>query len=257
MRISNFVLALSLGVFFAACKSKPKVIESEPVMSETDGETPRMMNFPMAETAVSHSNDEHKVVVKEALNTTRYTYLSVTEDEEEYWIAIPRKDVEIGGTYYYQGGLLKKNFHSQEYDRVFETLYLVSDVSQHSLTAGGGSALGAAPSYIRHGSIAEPPTEVTPVEGAIRIEELISNLEQYEGKVVKITGKCVKVNPMIMGRNWVHLQDGSANNYDLTVTTTEVISLGATVTMEGTIALDKDFGAGYFYDVIMEGAVAK
>ena len=62
---------------------------------------------------------------------------------------------------------------------------------------------------------------------------------------------------MIMGRNWVHLQDGSGKNLDLTVTTMENIPLGAILTMEGTIATNKDFGAGYKYDIIMEGAELK
>ena len=69
------------------------------------------------------------------------------------------------------------------------------------------------------------------------------------------TGKCVKVNPMIMGRNWIHLQDGSGDNLDLTITTTENIPVGHVITLEGTIALNKDFGAGYKYDIIMEEAV--
>ncbi len=58
-----------------------------------------------------------------------------------------------------------------------------------------------------------------------------------------------------MNRNWIHLQDGTADKNDLTVTTAENISLGGIVTVEGTIALNKDFGAGYRYDLIMEGAV--
>ena len=61
---------------------------------------------------------------------------------------------------------------------------------------------------------------------------------------------------MIMNRNWLHIRDGSGKNLDLTVTTTEHIPLGAIVTLQGVIALDKDFGAGYRYDVILEGATA-
>lgn len=62
---------------------------------------------------------------------------------------------------------------------------------------------------------------------------------------------------MIMNRNWVHLQDGSGEGLDLTITTTENIPLGAIITLEGTIAMNKDFGAGYQYDIIMEGAVLR
>ena len=58
-----------------------------------------------------------------------------------------------------------------------------------------------------------------------------------------------------MNRNWIHLQDGSEEGLDLTVTTTELVRLGDIVSLEGTIVLDKDFGAGYRYDIIMESAV--
>ena len=74
---------------------------------------------------------------------------------------------------------------------------------------------------------------------------------------MKVTGQCVKVNPMIMNRNWVHLRDGSVSDHDLTVTTDANIPLGAVVSLEGRIALNKDFGAGYKYDLIMEDAVLK
>lgn len=99
--------------------------------------------------------------------------------------------------------------------------------------------------------------DIQTAEGAITIAELYANKEKYKGKTIKVTGKCIKANPMIMNRNWIHLKDSSTDKYDLTVTTTENVSVGAVVTMEGTIALDKDFGAGYRYDIIMEGAVLK
>jgi hypothetical protein len=60
----------------------------------------------------------------------------------------------------------------------------------------------------------------------------------------------------IMGKNWIHVQDGTeaAGNYDLTVTTQGTAKVGDVVVVEGGISLNKDFGAGYKYDVIMEDA---
>ena len=94
-------------------------------------------------------------------------------------------------------------------------------------------------------------------KGAIKLSELYANKEKYNNQVIKVTGKCVKVNPMIMNRNWIHIRDGSGEDFDLTITTMENVPLGAVVTLEGTVALDKDFGAGYRYDVILEGAVVQ
>lgn len=252
MKISSLNIALALSLLFASCDSGPKVIESEPAagnVSAVDQAIPGMQAPDVAES--------HKVVVEEALNTEKYTYLRVNENGQSFWIAIPKTAVEVGATYYYQGGLLKKNFASKEYNRVFETIYLVSGISNQPVGAAAGSAVDQALSQTQNAEAVAPPTDVKPAAGAIKIADIIGNLGKYDGKVVKVTGKCVKVNPMIMGRNWVHLQDGSAKNFDLTITTTENVSLGSVVTLEGTIAVNKDFGAGYKYNVIMEGATIK
>ena len=59
-----------------------------------------------------------------------------------------------------------------------------------------------------------------------------------------------------MGKNWIHIQDGSgdSNNFDLTITTQDQAKVGDVVTFEGTIGTKKDFGYGYLYEVIMEDA---
>lgn len=241
-----FLLALVLS----ACNSKPKVIEAESAGDESNA--PIFQEAPLVQGAdAAAPQEEHTVVVEEAMNTERYTYLRVKENGQEFWIAISKRDVKVGNTYHYRGGLLKKNFQSQEFNRLFETLYLVSDFRDHSGNAGESMVATPAAAAV------EPPTNVTPAAGAIKISQLVANLSKYDGKVVKVTGKCVKVNPMIMGKNWAHIQDGSGKNLDLTVTTAENIPLGAIVTVEGTIRLNMDFGAGYKYDYLMEGAVLK
>ncbi len=245
----RFFSVLILFLALSACNSKPKVIEAEdestdnaPIFQETPGAA-------QGSNAVASNQDEHIVVVEEAMNTERYSYLRVKENGEEFWIAISKRDVKIGETYYYRGGLLKKNFQSQEFNRMFETIYLVSDF--RDAAGSPGNAMGNTGAA----AVVAPPANVTPAKGAIKISELVGNLAKYDGKVVKVTGKCVKINSMIMGRNWVHLQDGSGKNMDLTVTTTENVPLESIVTFEGTIGVNRDFGAGYRYDYIMEGAV--
>ncbi len=70
---------------------------------------------------------------------------------------------------------------------------------------------------------------------------------------MRLTGKVAKVNPNIMGRNWIHLKDGSKDDYDLVITCALPLPEGKTVTMVGTVVLDKDFGSGYKYDILLEG----
>jgi hypothetical protein len=110
-----------------------------------------------------------------------------------------------------------------------------------------------------HMQAARPEKEdlkVEPVEGGITISQLLSDKKKYKGETVKIRGKVTKVNPAIMKKNWIHIQDGTSfeNTYDLTVTSDIVPETGSIVTAEGKISLNKDFGYGYKYPVIMEDA---
>jgi hypothetical protein len=94
-------------------------------------------------------------------------------------------------------------------------------------------------------------------EGGRTIAEVFAEKDQLAGETVVFRGKVVKTNAGIMGKNWLHIRDGSGaeGTNDLTVTTAEVLpEVGDTVLVSGTIALDKDFGMGYQYDIIIEDA---
>ena len=136
---SNLLIAGIILIICQAC-NQPRVIESESTQLAkgeiTANSIPALQELgktsPMA-SAHNHANPaEHKVVVQEVLNTEKYTYMNVLEEGEKRWIAIPKNDISVGETYYYSGGLLKKNFYSREFDRVFETLYLVSKIWQEN-----------------------------------------------------------------------------------------------------------------------------
>ncbi len=235
------------AILMVACGSKPKVITSEASSGD-----PGYNTAPVHDADMNNANDIHKVVCLDFLQAEKYTYLQVEEHGEQFWIAVPKRDVEKGKTYYYTGGLKKNNFRSSEFNRVFETLYLVSGVTESEPYAGS-SALDEA--YAEHSgqNPAEAPVNVAPREGDVKISELFENRTKYDGMVVSVTGKCVKINRMIMGRNWVHIEDGSMKG-DLTITTTDDVPVGTVATLSGTIGLNKDFGAGYRYEVIMENA---
>jgi hypothetical protein len=98
--------------------------------------------------------------------------------------------------------------------------------------------------------------KVDPCKDCIIISNLLENKKNYSGKTIKVTGKVTKYNPEIMGKNWIHIQDGSEfkGEFDLTITTDQKVSVGEIITFEGKIVLDKDFGYGYFYSVLMEDA---
>jgi hypothetical protein len=93
-------------------------------------------------------------------------------------------------------------------------------------------------------------------QGGKTIADLYAASAQLGGKSVKVRGKVVKYNANILGKNWLHLQDGtgSAGSNDLLVTTSAEAKRGDTVLIEGQVALNKDFGAGYKYNLLVEDA---
>jgi hypothetical protein len=195
----------------------------------------------------------HKASAEEVIQTSNYTYIRISENGNENWIAISKQDVEKGKSYYYIPGMEMNNFESKELKRTFPSILFVDKFSDQPIVAKinvADSAKG------KQAPVAKEGIKVTPAKGAITIAELYANRDKYAGKTIKITGQVVKYNAQIMNTNWVHIQDGtkSNNDFDLTVTTNDVTKVGDVVTFEGTVSLKKDFGAGYFYEVIVENA---
>jgi hypothetical protein len=94
------------------------------------------------------------------------------------------------------------------------------------------------------------------------VAELFARSKALANATVTVKGKVVKYNEGIMGKNWIHLRDGSgaaaSRDNDLTVTTKDASKLGDVVTVKGVVHVDKDFGMGYTYPVIIEdGKIVK
>lgn len=254
MKHSKFSLILSLVVIYilSSCDSKPKVIVED---TATVAPTSMQVNTDNMQTATA-GGDLHQVVSLEVLQTEKYTYLRVLENNKDtFWIAASKLETaKPGGQYFYRGGLLKTNFESKEHKRVFDKVYLVSNIIDAASHPGSQGQTTASPA----GDV--KPSEVKSISGAVKLTDLFKNKSNYNGKSIIVTGKVVKVNNGIMGRNWVHIQDGGkcgGKDCDLTVTTNANVAVGSSVGFEGKIILDKDFGSGYRYDVLMEGAVLK
>lgn len=201
----------------------------------------------------------HAVAVKKALQANAYTYLLVSEGDQDYWIAVDKMEPEVGGTYFFADAMEMKEFKSNDLDTVFASVFFVQKLSttKDASTMSMKNPHGTAPG--RQSVDQDESISVAPAEGGITIASLFENKADYSGKDVIVSGKVVKVNNGIMGRNWVHIQDGTNadGSYDLTLTTDAEVAVGDVVTMQGTVVLDKDFGAGYFYDVIVENANVK
>ncbi len=199
----------------------------------------------------------NSLVVEEVIQTSGYTYLRFTDNGTEQWLATTLIDAKVGEKYYYEKSMVMENFHSKELERDFVTILFVERLATEPIS-GDEKTKPVAPGSAK----AKAEKMVVVIEKSkddITVANLYSNKETYANKLVLIKGKVVKYSPGIMNKNWVHIQDGTEydGNYDLTVTTLSEFKVGDIVTLEGKIALDKDFGYGYIYDVLLEDAVAK
>jgi len=197
-----------------------------------------------------------KVVVKEVTQVSQYTYLHVDEDGKDYWMAATKREAKEGQTLYYRNAMEMKNFKSPELNKTFETILFVQELSDQSPLAAQKQPQADMGTRPVKPEIEKQNVRIDRIAGGTTIEELFSNPKKYDGKEILIKGQVLKVNNGIMDRNWVHIQDGTASGgkYDLTVTTDEVFTEGAVITVKGKIALDKDFGYGYSYAVLLENA---
>ncbi|ANQ49478.1 DNA-binding protein [Flammeovirga sp. MY04] len=194
--------------------------------------------------------DMHQIVVNEKIESGGYVYIKVTENNKEYWMAVPGRPVEIGATYYYKGGMEMQNFRSKTLNKTFESVIFAEGIHE-DLNNMGGVAKKQAPQG--------KPTvgKIEKAANGIQIAELFENPKHFENKEVIIKGEVVKVNNGIMNTNFVHLQDGTIGNgeYDITLTTDDTFEVGEVVTIKGNVILNKNFGSGYVYDILVEEAV--
>jgi hypothetical protein len=198
----------------------------------------------------------HGVSVIEVIQTSNYSYLQVEENNNKFWIAVVKADTKPGDSVYYSNAYEMKDFVSKELNRTFPTVFFVQDPSSQLAPppAAMPQEMTAKKAEIKKWS----EVSVTTPKGGMTIADLYKNPGNFAGKSVIIRGVVTKFNSQIMNKNWVHIQDGTdfSDKFDLTVTTLDSVVVGTQATFKGTIAVNKDFGAGYSYEVIMEGAKA-
>ena len=217
--------------------------------------------------------------VVEKLDASIYTYIRLDDGTgNETWAAIPKTQLEIGEPIALKGGTVMRNFYSKTLNRTFDSIIFAtnviratgdknaqmqaatmadSDVNQSVIAAHSQTP------QTRGGHAAVPPTklkvEKSTAQNGYTVEELFAKAASLNKQKVTVKGKVVKVNPNIMGRNWIHIQDGTGdlatNTHDLVVTSADIAEIGAIISIEGTLAANKDFGYGYRYNVIVEDAV--
>jgi hypothetical protein len=191
--------------------------------------------------------------VVETMDSGAYTYMLLERNGYKTWVAAPQMKVKKGQHVSLLPGSLMENFRSPTLNRTFREIYFSPGPgNQGSVgeTAGSKGKVIVSKEKIGVGKASSP--------NAYTVAEIYQNISRLDGKEVVVRGKVLKVLPQIMGKNWLHLQDGTGNpqnhTADLVVTTRDLPSVGDIVTASGIIFKDKDFGSGYKYRAIMEDA---
>jgi hypothetical protein len=257
MRSSLIVLA---ALALAACK-KP--------------EGARVPAPPPAAAAEAPADGVLRGKIVEKADAKPYSYLKIATAKGEVWTAVPETGAPVGAEVGVKVSAPQPNWESKTLNRKFDMLYMGELVAEGRPAAG--PAPGAAPPSgapaepnpaamaAQHQAAAQGPVDVKIAKvakatgpDARTIEELFVQKGALKEKSVTVRGQVVKFSPGIMSRNWLHLRDGTGSaekqNNDVTVTTQDDVKLGEVVTLKGTVRLDKDFGAGYAYPLIVEDA---
>jgi len=218
--------------------------------------------------------------IVETMDSGGYTYILLDNGKEKVWIAGPVTPVEVETNASCPEGMIMNNFHAKSLDKTFDKIYFVGSIwpegsapsgkiDMHGQDGGGmESMMGGAAGTSPHSSPDNPVSGTKTVlenakvegvdkaDGGYTVEEIYTKAAELGGKEVRIRARVVKFSPNIMGTNWIHIQDGTGDDTtsDLTVTTSGTAEIGDLVLINGPLSVDKDFGAGYKYHVIVEGA---
>ena len=198
--------------------------------------------------------------VVETMDASNYTYMRLRTPRGELWAATAKTMVKVGDKVTVSLENEMRNFHSPSLNRDFPVIYFVPQVGQGGQPAPPPMAVGHGAS----GTAAPESMKVTPMAppaGGSSIADVWAKRASLAGRTVTVNGTVVKFNGGILGRNWLHVQDGSGQaadgTNDLTITTDAVAKVGDVVTVTGTVVIDKDLGSGYVYKVLLEGGKVK
>lgn len=266
----SFVAALAASLLLWGCSEKTApVVERQPAPPPpTAAAQAPTATAPAPRAAVSYTGP-----VVETMDAASYTYVQVDTGTEKIWAAAPQFTVNVGDEVTVPAGMPMSNYHSKTLDRTFDVVYFVGAITPAGAAPAAASRMpppqtasaqmpsGQTPAGHPGGPIPTAPADVDfagldKAKGGNTVSELLADASTFAGKEVMIRGKVVKFNAGIMGKNWIHVQDGSGEPgaNDLTVTTDATAAVGDTVLVKGVAAADRDFGYGYNYAFIVEDA---
>jgi hypothetical protein len=204
--------------------------------------------------------------VVETMNAGGYTYVCLEKNGKKTWVAVPQMKVKVGSTMSFQPGAVMPNFSSPSLKRTFDTIVFSGGPvsaepagkpgSISPMPAGAQGMTGSEAQHIKKDTAIKVEKASGP--NSHTIADVYAKRSSLDKKVVAVRGKVVKINTGIMGKNWVHIQDGTGDPkegaHNLVATSQDEPAVGDVVTVTGTLARDRDFGGGYRYTAIIEDA---
>jgi hypothetical protein len=208
--------------------------------------------------------------VSETMNSGGYTYVEIDTGTAKLWAAAPQFAVKVGDKVAVADGMPMMKYQSKTLNRTFDVVYFSGNVTVNGAPSaapvdGGRGGLGELPKGhpaipAAGGAAAGPDLKnIKRADGGQTVTEIVTGKAKFAGKPIAVRGRVVKYNGGILGKNWIHVRDGSGTegNNDLTVTTDAVVKVGDLVLVTGKPAVDRDFGSGYKYALIVENAQVK
>ena len=198
--------------------------------------------------------------VLEVKDVDTYTYLRLKTKDGETWAAVSKAPIAKGAQVTIENATVMTNFESKTLKKTFDRIVF------GNLAGTGAAAAPAARVDMNqmHAGVSTAPdagnVKVPKATGADArtVAEIVEKMKDLNNKPVLVRGKVVKYTPGVMGKNWIHLRDGSgtsaANTNDVLVTTKDETKVGAVVLAKGTVRTDVDLGSGYFYKVLIDEA---
>eukprot|EP01035_Chromulina_nebulosa_P034591 gene34591-46426_t len=195
--------------------------------------------------------------VIETMNAASYTYVQIDTGAAKVWAAAPQFIVKVGDKVTVADAMPMTNYQSKTLKRTFDVVYFSGNVAVNGApstpTANGAPmpAAGAVPTAAGElpkghptipaaGAAAGPELKnIKRAEGGQTVEEIVTGKAKFAGKAIAVRGRVVKYNGGILGKNWIHVRDGSGaeGTNDLTVTTDAVVKVGDLVLVTGTLRL--------------------
>lgn len=267
--VRTMIAAGFLVTGMVACKSKIQETAQQPASQPQTSVAAPVTPAPATPAPADQATVKYFTgKVLETMDAGGYTYIHVDNGTEKIWAAAPQFEAKVGEQVTVPEGMPMKDYESKTLNRKFDVVYFVGAIgkgdqppAQPAATAGQPQLPeGAHPKLDPAQAAKDAKVTFAGIKKADKtVGEIFAEQGSLGGKEVVVRGKVIKFSPQIMGKNWIHVQDGtgSTGTNDLTVTTADLAKVGDTVLVSGKITLKKDFGMGYKYDLIIEDGKVK